>query len=125
MFHTITTLTHHFAVTCGGSGGFFNFPTWYEYLKAGKAAQGEKCAIDFTFPADIPLVVLALLDILLRIAGIAAIAFVVWGGIQYVTSQGEPDATAHAKGTIINALIGLVVATLAVAIVQFIGNKVG
>lgn len=114
-----------FAVSCGNDDSFFSFPTWYKYLKAGQGAVNEKCAIGFTFPDDIPLVGLAILDILLRIAGMAAIAFVVWGAIQYVTSQGEPDQVAHARGTITNALVGLVIATLAIAFVQFIGSKIG
>jgi hypothetical protein len=60
---------------------------------------------------------------LLRVAGLAAIFFIIYAGIQYVTSQGNPDAAAKAKDTIINALIGLAVAVVAVGIVSFIGSK--
>ena len=58
------------------------------------------------------------------IAGIVAIGFVVYGGILYVTSQGSPDQTQKAQSTIQNALIGLVIAMIAVAVVSFLGNKI-
>lgn len=120
MIDVFWTQLKTFAVECGG-GGFLGFPTWYEYV----------CGRDFRIvssdagPSDIPLVALAVLEILLRIAALAAIAYVVFGGVKYVVSQGEPDKVSEAKGTIINALVGLIIATFAVAIVTFIGNRVG
>jgi len=75
--------------------------------------------------SDIPGVLLAVIDDLLRIAGLAAVGFVFYGAFKYVASQGSPDATAQAQSTIINALIGLAIASVAVFIVNFIGNKLG
>jgi hypothetical protein len=71
------------------------------------------------------LVALALVDVLLRLAGLAAIFFIVYGGIQYTTSQGNPDATAKAQNTIVNALIGLALSVVAVAGVSFLANRLG
>jgi len=106
-----------FAVNCHHS--FFGFPSWYEYLKL----DGQCQVTNFTVPDSLVLVGLALVDMLLRVAGLAAIFFIIYAGIQYVTSQGNPDAAAKAKDTIINALIGLAVAVVAVGIVSFIGSK--
>jgi len=100
-------------IACGGET-FLGFPHWYEYV----------CGGPFNFKEDIPLIGLAVVDIMLRIVGLAAIAFAVFGAIKYVVSQGEPDKVSEAKGTIINALVGMVIAALAVAIVSFIGSKV-
>jgi hypothetical protein len=126
MIEQLSGLVFRFAACAGGgSNSFLQFPTWYKYLKEGVAVAGEKCAVSFLFPTDVPLVLLALVEILLRIAGLAAIAYVVYGGVQYVTSQGEPDKVAHAKGTIINALAGMLIATLAVAFVSFLGQRLG
>jgi len=122
----LTTILHLFAApgACSTTT-FFGIPPWYKYLDAaGKIGAG--CQIKkLDLPADLTLVALGFLEILLRIAGIMAVAFVVWGGIQYVTSQGEPARTKAAQGTIINALIGLAVTVIAVALVSFIGNAVG
>jgi uncharacterized membrane protein (DUF373 family) len=98
---------------------FFGIPAWYRYL-----TLDNKCDIvDFQVPGDLILVVVAFIDILLHLAGIAAIIFVVYGGIQYVTSQGNPDATAKAQSTIVNALIGLALAIVAIGFVAYFGNK--
>ena len=102
------------AIACSNNT-FFGLPSWYKYV----------CGRDFLIPEDIPLVLLALVEILLRVAGLVAIGFVVFGAVKYVVSQGEPDKTADAKGTIINALAGMVIATLSVAIVTFMGNRLG
>lgn len=71
------------------------------------------------------LISLAILDDLVRVAALVAVAFVVIGGLQYTTSQGSPDDTKHAQQTIINALIGVVLAVLAASIVSYIGNTLG
>ncbi|HSX06240.1 MAG TPA: pilin [Candidatus Saccharimonadia bacterium] len=71
------------------------------------------------------LIMLAVLDDLIRLAALVAVGYVIYGGIQYVTSQGSPDSTRKAQQTIINALIGVTMATLAAAIVGFIGNSLG
>src|SRR5205823_2806624 len=43
------------------------------------------------------------------IASIAAVLFVVKGGVQYMTSSGSPDGIESAKKTIKNALLGLLI----------------
>ncbi|MBP9761846.1 hypothetical protein KBD11_02130 [Candidatus Saccharibacteria bacterium] len=68
-------------------------------------------------------VVLAVLDGLLRVAGLVAVAFVIVGGAKYITSQGEPEKSNQARASIINALIGLVIAIIATAVVSFVGNR--
>jgi hypothetical protein len=110
---------------------FFLLPSWYEYLyRAGRIdyqGNSQVCQLvgPIQWPGDVVLIGIALLDLGLRIAGMLAVAYVVWGGIQYVTSQGEPDKTKKAQETIINALIGMVLATMATAIVAFIGREIG
>ncbi len=118
---------------------FFGLVPWFEYL--GNKINPSNCEIKcFNFTpqdhpsagekcgdgsSDIPPVLLAVIDDLLRIAGLATIGFVLYGAFQYVGSQGDPDGTARAQKTIINALIGLVLAITAVAIVSFIGKNLG
>src|ERR1035438_6852916 len=85
---------------CHGGLLFGIFPTWYEYLP-GKKDFYHHCFPQITSLTDIWLIVAALIEILLRVAAIAAVAMVIYGGIQYTTSQGSPEATAKAKSTII------------------------
>lgn len=102
----------------------FGFPTWYKYLSG--TEQSGVCTANVQIQGlnDIWLIVAAVIEILLRIAALAAIGFVIAGGFQYVTSQGEPEKTNHARSTIINALVGLVIAIMAATIVNFIAGSI-
>lgn len=113
------------------SGDFFGLPTWYKYLDGRwvksydpvSNANEWLCSPTLNGVGDVWLVVLAVIDIILRVIGMAAVAWIIWGGLQYLTSQGEPDRTKRAKDTVLNAVIGLVIAMLAVVIVGFLGRQ--
>lgn len=122
------------ASACSAGGGALPttiFLPWYHYLP-GEDDPSGKCHP--VFPKDssgkadyvkgISLVALSVLDTLIRLSSLLAVGFLIYGAIQYITSQGEPNGLAAAKSTIANALIGLVIVMMAVAIVQFIGNSV-
>lgn len=103
---------------------FLGLVPWYHYLKLDKNCE----VINFNplgSHSDLLLIALAVIDDLLRIAGIVAVAFIIYAGFRYVTSQGSPDETSKAQSTILNALIGLAIAMIAVALVSYIGNKLG
>lgn len=109
---------------------FLSFPTWYKYLDRQVAPDGS-CDITLANNTDgtaifsvAGKILLAVFEIVLRIGGIVAIGMVVYGGILYVLSQGEPDRTKNAKNTIVNALIGLVIAMSSVAIVNIIARNI-
>jgi hypothetical protein len=118
-------LLHFFADAPGNcNSAFFGIPSWYQYLPAG---DFKGCNVDTlgTTPADVfgvavP-IALAATEIALYIAGMVAVGYIIFGGVKFVISQGEPEKTKGARNTIINALVGLVIATLAIAIVKFIG----
>lgn len=52
--------------------------------------------------------------------GIAAVIMIIVGGFRYTTSGGDSTKVSNAKSTILYALIGLVVATLAQIMVHFV-----
>ena len=54
------------------------------------------------------------------VAGIIAVVMVIIGGVQYSTSQGDSAKVKKAKDTIMYGIIGLVIAILAFAIVNFV-----
>jgi len=59
-------------------------------------------------------------NILLFILGAIAVVMIVIGGIRYATSNGESSNIKAAKDTILYAVIGLIVAIMAYAIVNFV-----
>ncbi|MDL2363275.1 MAG: hypothetical protein QFB86_02765, partial [Patescibacteria group bacterium] len=103
----ITQLITQFAAPCPG-GSFLGFPHWYKYLD-GKVVNGL-CGPQLHGLNDVWLIVAAIIEIMLKLSAIVAVGFVIYGGISYIVSQGESEKTARARGTIVNALLGLAIA---------------
>jgi hypothetical protein len=60
---------------------------------------------------------------LLFILGAVAVIMIVLGGIKYTISNGDTSQVTSAKNTILYAVIGLIVAILAYAIVNFVIDR--
>lgn len=59
-------------------------------------------------------------NIILYIMGAVAVIMIIIGGFRYVTAGGDSGSVTAAKNTILYAVIGLIVALLAYAIVNFV-----
>ena len=59
------------------------------------------------------------------VVGIVAVAMIIFGGVRYSISQGDPGKVKKAKDTIMYAVIGLVVTLSAFAITGFILSNTG
>lgn len=59
-------------------------------------------------------------NIILYIVGVIAVIMLIIGGIKYVISGGDAKKVTDAKNTVLYAIIGLVIAFLAFAIVNFV-----
>lgn len=114
-----------FAANCKPT--FFGLIPWYQYLNMNASCElvGFNILPTPGNPSDVPLIFLAIIDDLLRVAGMVAVAFVIYAGIQYITSQGNPEKAAKALQTLINALIGAGIAITAIALVAFVGATLG
>jgi len=53
-------------------------------------------------------------------AGIIAVGFIIWAGIRYVLSGGDAEKVKKAKNTLLYAIIGLLIAALAMIIVNLV-----
>ncbi|MEI6481545.1 MAG: pilin [Candidatus Saccharibacteria bacterium] len=96
-------------------------PQWYKYLQL-----DDNCNVNLNFPDDliqIWKIGLALVEILLRVGGLVAIGFIIYGGFMFVTSQGEPEGIKKAKNTVLNALIGAVITVVASSVVTYIAGR--
>ncbi|HET6864209.1 MAG TPA: hypothetical protein VFH37_03370 [Candidatus Saccharimonadales bacterium] len=102
---------------------FLFLPPWWEYIKSGSTDALGQCAPNFNFPTDIWLVGLAVLDMLLRLAGFVAVISIIIAGFQYQFTMGNPEKAAAARRRLYNSLIGLAIALIATAVVTFIGNE--
>jgi len=59
----------------------------------------------------------------LVVMGMVAVIMIVVGGVRYTTSNGDSSAIKSAKDTILYAVVGLVVAMMAFAIVNFVIDR--
>jgi len=106
------------ALACGQkASSFFGLKDWHFYLPCDDSGGIDNS--DFKLN-QVWLIAIAVLESLIRAAGLVAVVFVVWGGVKYITSQGSPDGTASARRTIINALAGVVIAMSASVMVSFV-----
>lgn len=65
------------------------------------------------------------LSIVMLIAGILVFAYLIWGGIEWLTSGGDKQKTEDAKKRITSALTGLAIIGASWAIMLLIGNFFG
>ena len=61
-----------------------------------------------------------IVNILLFIIGAISVIMLIYGGIRYTISAGDSGSVTAAKNTILYAIVGLVIAILAYAIVNFV-----
>ena len=80
-------------------------PTGEEDVKIGNVAQN-------------------IINTVTAVLGLVAVLFVVIGGVNYTTSQGDPQKTKKAKDTILYAILGVALAVFAYTIVNFIINGI-
>ena len=59
-------------------------------------------------------------NVVLYIVGVIAVIMLIIGGIKYVISGGDAKKVTDAKNTVLYAIIGLIIAFLAYAIVNFV-----
>ena len=89
----------------------------------GEESEGDECPPDLESSVGIlsrlqdPLqgkftnlgqIVSATFTSILLLGGVLAFLFIIWGGFKYMTAQGDPKAIGSARGTIVSAIIGLV-----------------
>lgn len=59
-------------------------------------------------------------DVLLFLIGALSVVMIIIGGLRYVISGGDSSAVQSAKNTILYAIVGLIVAILAYAAIEFV-----
>ncbi|MCR4324721.1 MAG: pilin [Candidatus Curtissbacteria bacterium] len=70
----------------------------------------------------VPTLVEAALKVVLPIAGMITVLFIIFSGIQFITSGGNPEAVGKARGRLMYAIIGFVIILLAFAILQVVNR---
>lgn len=97
-------------------GDFLGFPAWN---------RDVHFSPDSEIGPQVMKIVLNITEILLRLAGIAAVIVIIYAGAMFIIGSysSSPDGIAKAKTILINGVIGLVIAIAATAIVSFIAGS--
>ncbi len=59
------------------------------------------------------------------LAFVVLIIMLVWGAFDWLTSEGDKEKIASARGKLINAVIGIILFAIAFAAIQILGNFTG
>jgi hypothetical protein len=70
----------------------------------------------------IPIAFKAVINALFGLAAVVAIFFIVFSGIKFLTSGGDPTKVEQARKTMTYAITGLIVIVLSFAIIRLIAN---
>lgn len=72
----------------------------------------------------LPCTIMMIINYVLAIVGVVALAYIVYGGFLYITSNGDSSQVDKAKNIVIYAVIGIVVIGVAAALVNFVVGAV-
>lgn len=119
---SVLTMATPDTATAMGTGNcqtrFLTFPAWYRYL------TDVNCNVTIHNVNEIAIIPLNIVEAILMLVGYAAVFYIIWGGFRYIKSRGEPSATATAKSTILNGVLGLGIALGSTAIVNVIASSI-
>ena|SRR5688572_15556800 len=93
---------------CQGAGGQYD------------TASGTCTTIGEEPGRDLPSIIKDVINLIIFIVGAVAVLMLVIGGLRYVLSGGDQAGVEGAKNTILYSVIGIVVAFMAYAIVNFV-----
>jgi hypothetical protein len=119
------------APSCDSS--FLTLPSWHRGVvyhdgtdcKIKQVTETGSGTNEITLTSFVWTVVLNIIEMALHAIGYIATFFIIYGGFQFFTAGGSPDAVAKARKTILNAVIGLVISIASVGIVNFIMGIIG
>jgi hypothetical protein len=63
-----------------------------------------------------------LIQLVLGLVGLLAMAFIILGGFQYITARGDEERSSAGKKTLTNAIIGLVIVILSYTMIAVVIN---
>jgi len=116
----VATSQPTYAAGCGGS--FLTFPAWYRGLtnpdcslmSPGTAGSG------ISLQNYVWVIVLNVIEIALQLVAYLTVFMIIYGGFLFMTNGGESSKIVTARKTIITALIGLGVSSVAIGVTNLI-----
>jgi hypothetical protein len=111
----LSLASHAFAQRGGGTGGGISNVTVNPCPQGGGQNFNILCGISFTGNLISDVITIAFIA-----AALLALAFLIFGGIKWITSGGDKGGVESARNMIVAALIGLVITFLAYFLIRII-----
>lgn len=73
----------------------------------------------------LPQLILTIVDVAFIFSGLVALFFIIWSGLRFIQSGGDPKKVDSARKTLTYAIIGLILIFLAFAIINLISYVTG
>lgn len=64
------------------------------------------------------------LDILTTFGGVIALGYIIYGGVKFITSAGDPARAEEGKKSIIGAIVGIVIVALAYIVTLYVRDLI-
>lgn len=97
---------------CSGSDGYTLNSSLGENCTRGKGTPTKLLGNDG--------IVTNVINIMLFIVGLLAVVMIIYAGIRYTTAHGDKNQVESAKNTMIQAIVGLIIAIIAYALVNWV-----
>jgi hypothetical protein len=101
---------------CGATAVFPGGPSLYDNVPC---VNGN---VDINSVSDFLVIIGNIFRIVVSLAGAIAVAIILVAGIYYITSAGDPGRIKRAKDILTNVTIGLILISIAYAVVTFIAK---
>lgn len=89
------------------------------------AQLGQVEIPDQGYASDIGAIISSMLNLVMLIAAILVFMYLIWGGIEWITSGGDKSKTENARNKITAAIVGLIVLAASYALLQLALNLLG
>lgn len=74
---------------------------------------------------DLSVIIGYIVQVILIAVGILAVLYLIYGGVMYLTAGGEAEKASKGRTAITNAIIGIIIVMLSLAIYNFVITGVG
>jgi len=106
-------------------GAFSGIGAALTQVSLAAAQLGDVTPPETGFATDIGTLISSLLRVVMVIAALLVFVYLIWGGVEWITSGGDKSKTESARNKITAAVIGLIILAASYAILQLILSFLG
>lgn len=89
-------------------------------VKAASIQPGDVPGITPVKGGDLKALIFDGINIFLWVAGVLAAVYLIYGGVLYITAGGDAEKATKGRTALINAIIGIVIILLSLAIMRYL-----